>query len=318
MTKTKKKRELFSFPKTKRIKELLGKERLSHGIIACQGCGMEIAIRYVLRMLDDDAILFGVPGCSILMFMGTPEGSYTTLPWMMGAMTNIASMATGVSRYLQKAGKPGLPVVLAGDGCAADVGFQSLSGAAERGEKMLFVCLDNEGYMNTGMQRSSCTPAYSWTSTTPVGQKAKGKKGDRKYLPLIIALHNVAYTATASIAFLDDLVEKIIKAKKAAREGFAYLHIYCPCVTGWRFPLDKTIEVAKKAVDSNYFPLWESEYGRVFRFTYEPKKVTPVEDFLKLMNKFRHLTEQEIKEFKELVEVNYKKIKHLTEMNLEN
>lgn len=308
------KHELFKFPKARRVYEKLGEDRLSHGIIACQGCAEELGIRHLLRTIGQDAVLFGVPGCSILMFMGNNQGSYTSLPWMMGAMTNIAAMASGLARVNQKLGKKAVPIVIAGDGAAGDVGFQSLSGAAERGEKIIFLCLDNEGYMNTGMQRSSSTPYMSWTSTTPVGEMGRGKSKEAKYLPLVMAMHNIAYTATASVSHLEDYVQKLLKAKQAIQQGMAYIHLYCPCVTGWRFPSSKTIEVAQKAVDSNYFPLWESEYGEL-KMTYEPKKKAPITDYLSLLGKYRHLTEQDIEEVQRQVTKRYNSIKALAALN---
>jgi len=303
---------LFKFPKARRVYDQIGEDRLSHGIIACQGCPEELGLRYVLRTIGEDAVLFGIPGCSILMFMGNNQGSYTKVPWMMGAMTNISAMASGYSRYLQRTNQKGTPIVIAGDGSASDVGFQSLSGAAERGEKIIFVCLDNEGYMNTGMQRSSCTPYKSWTSTTPVGDFSQGKSTDSKYLPVLIAFHNNAYTATANVAFLDDYIKKLYKAKDAIQSGMAYIHLFCPCVTGWRFGTEKTIEVAQKATDTNYYPLWEAEYGK-FNMTYEPKKVLPIKDYLSMLGKYRHLKDPEIEEIQNHVDTRYNTIKALTQ-----
>ena len=309
-----KKKEPFSFPKARKIKEQLGDEKLSHGVIACQGCAEELGIRHALRALGDDIMLFGIPGCSILMFMGSSQGSYTKAPWMMGAMTNIAAISSGVARYLAHTGKEGTPVVIAGDVSAGDVGFQSLSGAAERGEKMIFLCLDNEGYMNTGMQRSSCTPSFSWTSTTPVGEFARGKEKEPKYLPLIMAMHNIPYTATASVSNIGDYVEKLKKAKEASKEGMAYVHLLCPCTTGWRYPTDQTINIAQKAVDTNYYPLWEAEHGR-FRFTYTPKKVLPVEDYVRLMGKYRHVSDEEIAMIQKQVDTRYRRIKAMCDLS---
>ncbi|MCF8030130.1 MAG: pyruvate ferredoxin oxidoreductase [Desulfohalobiaceae bacterium] len=303
---------LFKFPKAKRVYEQLGEDRLSNGIIACPGCAEELGLRYVLRTLGQDATLFGIPGCSILMYMGNSQGSYSNVPWFMGAMTNIAAMASGYSRYLQKTKQKGTPIVIAGDGSASDVGFQSLSGAAERGEKIIFICLDNEGYMNTGMQRSSSTPYKSWTSTTPVGEFARGKNKEAKYLPLLMAFHNIAYTATANVGFLQDYVQKLNKAKEAIQHGMAYIHLLCPCDTGWRYPSDKTIDISQKAVDTNYFPLWEAEYGH-FRMTYEPKKVLPVKEYISMQGKYRHLKDEDLEEIQEQTDKRYNRIKALAE-----
>ncbi|MFH1091917.1 MAG: thiamine pyrophosphate-dependent enzyme, partial [Pseudomonadota bacterium] len=166
-----------------------------------------------------------------------------------------------------------------------------LSGAAERGENIIYVCYDNEAYMNTGVQRSSTTPLGAWTSTTPLGPEGRGKAEVPKYMPLIMAFHGIPYAATASVAFLEDLAEKLKKAK-AVKDGLAYIHLLAPCPTGWRAPADLTVELARKAVETNYFPLWEAEHGR-FRLTHRPDRPRPVEEFTRLQGRFGHPTGQE-------------------------
>ncbi len=186
-------------------------------------------------------------------------------------------------------------LAFAGDGGTADVGFQSLSGAAERGEQMIYICVDNEGYMNTGVQRSSTTPYGAWTSTTPVGSVLRGKTRDAKPMPLIMVMHNCEYVATASTAFMEDYYAKVEKAIEAAKKGMAYIHVFSPCPTGWRFPPGKLIEVARKAVKTNMVPLWEYEYkeGRI-RFTHPVDNPLPVQVYLSLIGKYKHLDEKQI------------------------
>lgn len=185
-------------------------------------------------------------------------------------------------------------LAFAGDGGTADVGSQSLSGAAERGEQMIYICVDNEGYMNTGVQRSSTTPYGAWTSTTPVGTRLRGKTRDAKPLPVIMVMHNCEYVATASTAFMEDYYHKLDKALEASRRGMAYIHVFSPCPTGWRFPPAELIEVGRKAVETNFFPLWEFELesGKI-RFTHCVQDPKPVDVFLGMIGKYRHLDQDQ-------------------------
>jgi phenylglyoxylate dehydrogenase beta subunit len=204
-------------------------------------------------------------------------------------------MLAGIKRYYNRIGRDVTMLALAGDGGTADVGFQSLSGAAERGEQMVFVCIDNEGYMNTGTQRSGTTPFGAWTSTTPVGDRLRGKASDQKYMPLIMMMHRCEYVATATVAYLDDFYKKLDHAIEASKRGLAYLHVFSPCVSGWRFDTAMTIEVQRMAVESNYFPLWEFEKEKKkIRFTHVPEHPLPIERYLSMVGKFRHLNDEEV------------------------
>jgi len=203
-------------------------------------------------------------------------------------------MLTGLRRHYKRIGRNVMAVALAGDGGTADVGFQSLSGAAERGEEILFICVDNEGYMNTGMQRSGCTPYGAWTSTTPVGERGRGKTQDAKNLPLLMVMHNCEYVATASTGFMADLYDKLDRAIDAAKRGFAYLHIYSPCTTGWRFPSDQNIEVARKAVEAGFVLLWEFDPREGLRMTPEIEDPRPLVEYLEVLGKYRHLSPEQI------------------------
>lgn len=266
------------------------------GVSACLGCNSELIMRHTLRRVGPNTVLATPPGCipgvGSVGFNGVTS---TKIPVFHPLLTNTAAMLAGAKRYYNRIGRDVTMLALAGDGGAADVGFQSLSGAAERGEQIIFICVDNEGYMNTGAQRSSTTPYGAWTSTTPVGTGLRGKARDAKPLPLLMVLHNCEYVATASMAFMEDFYAKLDKAIEASKLGMAYLHIFSPCPTGWRFSPGKLIEVARKAVESNMAPLWEFEKkaGRI-RFTHPVDKPTPVKTYLSLMGKYRHLDEEQL------------------------
>ncbi len=217
-------------------------------------------------------------------------------------LTNTASMLAGTKRYYNRIGRDVTMVALAGDGGTVDVGFQSLSGCAERGEQMLFICVDNEGYMNTGMQRSGSTSFGSWTSTTPVGDNLQGKTQDAKNMPVIMMMHNCEYVATASLAFMDDYYEKLQNAMDATKRGMAYLHVYSPCPTGWRFPSASTNEVCRKAIETNFATLWDYTPEQGLRFTRSPDNPLPVEEYLDLSGKYRHLDEAQLEHIQNAVD----------------
>ncbi len=188
------------------------------GLAGCQGCNTELIMRHALRRIGPDTVLATPPGCIPGMgSVGYNGLTGTKVPVFHPLLTNTASMLAGVKRRYKRLGREVNAVALAGDGGASDVGFQSLSGAAERGEQILFICVDNEGYMNTGMQRSSCTPYGAWTSTTPVGERGHGKTQDAKNLPLLMMMHNCEYVATASTAFMEDLYAKLDRAIAASQ-----------------------------------------------------------------------------------------------------
>lgn len=275
------------------------------GLAGCQGCNTELLMRHTMRRVGSDAVLATPPGCVPGMgSVGYNGQTGTKVPVFHPLLTNTAPMLAGVKRQLKRKGREVTAVAIAGDGGASDVGFQSLSGAAERGEQLLFMVVDNEGYMNTGMQRSSCTPFGAWTSTTPVGKESKGKTQDAKNLPLLMVNHRCAYVATASTAFMEDLYDKLDKAIVASKSGFAYLHVYSPCTTGWRFPTDQNMEVARKAVETNFVMLWEFSPSKGLRFTRSVDAPLPVTEYLKAMGRFRHLSEDQILHIQGKVEEN--------------
>lgn len=289
------------------------KNVMTPGSSACQGCGGELILRRVMQVAGNNSVFAVPPGC--MAGAGVDGWSYAngcTAPIHITLLDNTASFMSGVSEMYQRKGRPDVNIVaIAGDGATADCGFQSLSGAAERGTKMLYVCYDNEGYMNTGFQRSSTTSHGSNTSTTPAGAAINGKEQQQKYVPLIMAMHNIEYCATASPSNMADLVAKIQKGLAASKRGFAYLHVFSPCPTGWRFNPDQSIEVARKAVASNMFPLWEMENGK-YQLSENRKPIT-VAEFAKRVGKFSKLTDEDLASIQRLVDARYALLKKLAD-----
>ncbi len=273
------------------------------GLSACQGCNSELLIRHTMREVGPNSILAAPPGC--IPGMGTVgyNGQLgAKMPIFSPLLTNTAAMLSGIKRQLTRQGRDDVTVMaLAGDGGTVDVGFQGLSGAAERGERMLYICADNEGYMNTGMQRSGSTSYGSWTTTTPVGEAMAGKPQEAKNMPVIMMMHNCEYVATASLAFMDDYYEKLDTAIEAAKRGMAYLHVYAPCPSGWRFPAADTIEVCRKSVETNFVTLWEFDRENGLRFTHTIDDPLPVEDYVTMNGKFRHLDKAQMAHIQETV-----------------
>jgi len=276
----------------------------SPGLSACMGCNSELIIRFSLKILGKNTILATPPGC-IPGFgsVGYSDRAGARVPIFHPLLSNTAAMLSGIKRYYQKIGREVHVVAFAGDGGTADVGFQALSGATERGENIIYICVDNEGYMNTGIQRSGTTSYGAWTTTTPVGKRGSGKNRESKNLPMIMIMHGAPYVATASPAFLEDYAEKLKKAMKV-KNGLAYIHLLSPCPTGWRFAPEKTVEVSRLAVETNFFPLWEYDSGR-FRFTVKMKEPVPLESYLNRMGKYSHLTGGQIRKMKKMVGKRY-------------
>jgi len=305
--KLKKKPRVYDYFKEK-------EEQYAGGLAWCAGCPLELNLRFVPKVLGKDIVIVGCPCCSAPILYGQNVGTWHRLSYYSTLMTGVASSATGLARYYQKVGKDVTVVCYTGDGCAADVGFQPLSGAAERNEKIIYICYDNEGYMNTGVQRSSTTPLHAATTTTPVGKESRGKPTVPKNLPLIMAMHQTAYVATATLSHLEDLAKKLVKAAEKKNEGFVYLHVFCPCPVGWRIPSDSSIQVCRMAVRTNYFPLWEAEDGK-FRFTHEVASPRPIEEMTKLIGKFAHLKEDQLEDLQQMVNDRYALIKTLCDAN---
>jgi len=280
---------------------------------ACQGCAEILALRLALKVFGKDTILCMATGCMEIISTPLPTTSWK-LPWIHVAFENAASVASGIEagvRILMDKGK--IPrkdihvVAIAGDGGTSDIGLQALSGAMERGHKFTYICVDNEAYMNTGIQRSSSTPYGAMTTTSPVGKKSMGQSTWKKNMPEIIAAHNVPYVATACPSYPFDLFAKVKKARMT--QGPSYLHVLSVCPTGWRIPSSEAIEYGKLAVRTGMFPLYEIEDGRC-RVTYSPEPLRPVKDYLKGQGRYRHLTEESISLIQERITAEWELLKY--------
>ena len=281
------------------LKELTHREdRLAGGHRLCAGCGASIAVRQVLLGAGEDPVVVGcATGCLEVSTTIYPYSSWKT-PFIHNAFENSAATVSGVEaafKGLKAAGK--IPadkkvkfVAFGGDGGTYDIGLQSLSGAMERGHDMVYVCYDNGAYMNTGIQRSSATPKGAWATTSEVGAAQQGKPQKRKDLTSIIAAHGIPYVGQASISHWRDLTTKAEKA--FAVEGPAFLNILATCPRGWRSATDKSVEIAKLAVQTGYWPLFEVEDG-VWRQTMKVRERKPITDFLETQGRFKHLFKPE-------------------------
>ncbi|RLF17366.1 MAG: pyruvate ferredoxin oxidoreductase [Thermoprotei archaeon] len=277
-------------------------EYLAPGHAACQGCGATLIVRQVLMALEPDeaAVIVTATGCLEVVTTIYPRTSWR-LPFVHLAFENAAAAASGIETALKVLKRKGLlkekkkmhVIAIAGDGGTFDIGLQALSGALERGHKFVYICYDNEAYMNTGIQRSGATPYRAWTTTTPVGKKIPGKPQFKKNLAGIAAAHEIPYVATASPGYHVDLIRKVRRALNAP--GPALLHIICPCPTGWRHDPSKTVEIARLAVQTRFFPLYEILYGRKYIITMPVPKPLPIIDYLKLQGRYAHLLRPEMK-----------------------
>ena len=254
---------------------------LCSGHAACPGCIEALSLRHVLASVGPDAVAVIPPSCLAIM-AGPQPLSGLRIPVYQPPLASAAASASGLRRALDVRGRRDTQVVVcAGDGGTYDIGFQCLSSAAERNENILYVCFDNEGYMNTGAQKSSSTPHYARTGSTPAGKPTR-----KKNLTEIMAAHEVPYAATASAAFLPDLKRKVQKA--CTMRGFRLITLLVPCLDGWGVPEDQGIALARLAVQTGVFPLYEVEDGR--RYTLgEPHKSRPVRDYLEVQRRFRQL-----------------------------
>jgi pyruvate/2-oxoacid:ferredoxin oxidoreductase beta subunit len=278
-------------------------ELMSSGHLACQGCGATLAMRYALKALGQKTILC-IPACCWSVIDGPFPHSSLDVPIYHCAFETAASSASGVRAGLDMVGDKETTVMAwAGDGGTFDIGIQALSGAAERNEDFIYACYDNEAYMNTGIQRSSATPLGAWTTTTPVKHYKKERKKD---IIGIMAAHDIPYIATASIAYPEDMIKKFKKAKDI--HGTRFIHIYAPCPTGWKSRPDDTVKLARLAVQTGYFPLYEIEEGEKWTLNLKIKERKPITDYLKLQGRFRHLKEEEIGLIQAEVETNYQRI----------
>ncbi|MDD3631772.1 MAG: thiamine pyrophosphate-dependent enzyme [Candidatus Caldatribacteriota bacterium] len=297
------------------LKELIKKQEvLSPGHRLCAGCGASIAVRQILAASDDPVVVASATGCLEVATTIYPFTSWRS-PFIHNAFENAAATISGVETMYQSLKKQGKIdkeikfIAFGGDGGTYDIGLQSLSGALERGHDFVYVCYDNEAYMNTGIQRSSATPRGVWTTTTPVGEVIPGKTQYRKDLTGIIAAHNIPYAAQASIWRWNDLIDKAHKAFYT--KGPAFLNVLSPCHRGWRFPLEDTIKISKLAVQTNFWPLYEVENGK-WKINYKPRERLPITEWMKPQGRYKHLLTPEnesiVKEIQQDIDDNWERL----------
>ncbi len=296
------------------------KHLFASGHTACSGCGQSMGARLVVDAAGPNVIIANSTGCLEVFSNMYPRTAWE-VPWIHSLFENSSAVASGVEAGLRYLGKLDDVRVIAqgGDGSSADIGFQAISGMLERGHDILYVCYDNGAYMNTGVQRSSQTPFDANTTTTPPGKRSFGKKALRKDLPLIFAAHGIPYSATASVAFPTDIQRKVKKALDI--RGPKYLQIYVPCPLGWRHDPGLTYEIARLAVETGLFPVIEYVDGELASAR-TISKPEPVEEYLKLQGRFRHLFsapggEAEIAKIQAIADANIRKFGLVKEQSKE-
>jgi len=258
---------------------------LTSGHRACSGCGEAMAARMVTDLIGPDAIYINATGC-LQVFTTHNQQSAWQAPWVHSVFANAAAVASGIEAALRAKGKNTPVVVQAGDGGTFDIGLQCLSGMIERGHDILFVCYDNEAYMNTGVQRSSSTPHAVRTTTSPAGRLSQGKHHLKKDVISIMAAHHMPYAATATVAYFPDLKAKVEKAMSI--KGPRFIQILSPCPLGWQHDSALSVSVSRLAVETGLFPLIELEYGELTS-AMRLSEQKPVEDYLRPQGRFKHL-----------------------------
>jgi pyruvate ferredoxin oxidoreductase beta subunit len=293
------------------LKALPDEELVGAGRSGCAGCAAMLVARMVLKALGPQTIMVSATGCLISNYThaGSPQ-----VPFMHSLLPAAASLVSGIDSGLKALGKrQGVNVMaIAGDGGTADIGLQALSGAAERGHRFLYVCYDNEGYMNTGGQRSGTTPFDANTSTTPAGKGDAGLDLTRKKnMALIMAAHGIPYVATASVAYPQDFLRKVKKA--AAIDGPSYIHVVTPCNYRWGFAEDQSVKVSKVAVQTRVAPLFEVEDGQKYSLSFKDRPRRLVAEYLKLQSRFRHLTDEQIDRIQTRVDERWAYLRRLSQ-----
>jgi len=284
----------------------MSKHLFAPGHTACAGCGQSLAVRLVLDAAGQNTIVANNTGCLEVFSTKYPESSWE-VPFIHSLFENAAAVASGIEAALKYLGKKDAINVIAeaGDGGTADIGLQALSGMLERGHDILYVCYDNEAYMNTGIQRSGLTPFNANTTTSPKGAKSFGNIRFKKPMPEITLAHGIPYVATATVGFPQDLQKKVKKAFSI--KGPKYIQVHVPCPLGWQHPTQLTFEVAKLAVETGLFPLIEYENGKLSGV--RKIRALPVEEYLKVQGRFKHLLNnpEEIKKVQDIADGNIAK-----------
>ncbi len=270
-------------------------ELLNSGHLACPGCGASLAMRYALKALGKKTMVV-IPACCWSIIAGPFPQSSLGVPLFHTAFETAAAVASGIKAALEARGDEETTVLAwAGDGGTFDIGIQALSGAAERNDDIIYICYDNEAYMNTGIQRSSATPWGAWTTTTP---SKTPKSREKKNIMEIMAGHRIPYAATAAVAYPIDFIEKVKKAK--GMRGTKFIHLLSPCPPGWKSAAEESIMLTRMAVQSRIFPLYEIENGVEYKISIEHKGI-PIYDYIRKQGRFRHLSDEEIKIIQERV-----------------
>ncbi|MCR5495236.1 MAG: hypothetical protein K6F15_06315 [Treponema sp.] len=269
----------------------LNEEEFFYGHKACAGCGGSLAVRIALKVLGEKAVAVLPAGCMSAVGFNFPQLCFSNNA-LISTFAGTASMMTGILAGLEARGiNDSIVVGFAGDGGTADIGLQALSGAIDRNDNVLYICYDNEAYMNTGIQKSSLTPFGARTTTTPAGKRIKGNLRQKKNIFEIVASHDIPYAATASVGYIQDFINKVEKASKI--QGTKFIHVIAPCPTGWGVNVDETIEVAKEIVDTGLLYLAEFQDGK-YKLTHRPKEFSDVAHYIKRQSRFRHLTDDDI------------------------
>jgi len=299
------------------LKELSTEELFGPGHRLCAGCGPAITARMMTKVFRGPTVISEATGCLEVSPTIYPHTSWA-IPWVHTAFENAAATASGIEAAFKALKKKGSfkehvdVIAIGGDGGTFDIGIQALSGALERGHDMVYLCYDNEAYMNTGIQRSGATPHGAATTTSPAGSKIPGKPEWKKDFAGICIAHGIPYVATATLAYWNDYLTKLKKAIEV--EGPAVLHVLAPCPLGWRSDPKDTIKLSRLATQTRYFPLYEYEEGK-YKLNINVPKPLPVEEFLKLQGRFRHLFKpdfkKEIEEIQRFVNTNYDRIAKL-------
>ena len=277
-------------------------EYLNQGDFACPGCGAGLSMRHALKVLGEKTVIV-MPACCWSIIAGGLPTTALQVPLIHVPFAVSAAVASGIKNAYLANGEDDINVVVwAGDGGTFDIGLQALSGAAERREDILYVCYDNEAYMNTGIQKSSATPPGAWTTTTPAGNPIEFEKKD---IFNIVVSHNPSYIATACIAYPDDFYKKFEKAKKI--KGFRFIHLLSSCPPGWKIDSKDSLKVMRLAVESGVFILMEKEGENEINVTYKPEKFIPVKEYFKIQGRYRHLTEKLIEEIQKRIVKRLKK-----------
>jgi len=267
------------------FKKITRVEFMNQGHLGCPGCGATLSMKHALKVLGEDTVIV-MPACCWSIIAGGLPTTALQVPLMHVPFAVAAACASGVSEAYSYKGKDNIKVVVwAGDGGTFDIGLQALSGAAERKENFIYVCYDNEAYMNTGIQRSSATPPGAWTTTTPTGKELEF---DKKDIFTIVAAHNPEYIATAMVGYPEDFYYKFNKAKNI--KGFRFIHLLSPCPPGWKIDSADSLKVARKAIESGLFLLMEKEKDKEIKITYKPEKFIPVKDYFSLQGRYKVLS----------------------------